>query len=544
MRKFIILACCIGLVVTELNVPEALKRETNSGRAGVKARLSPRGINFIANFLTNALITELVTVSVTSAPQKVSTGAGEVTVNEMTLTINHAPGAIDTRPRAPASVLLQVNQLNIAANLKLGGAVAGNARITTSNAQANLEIAIVRNFNGAPNLRIASCKIVHKAPINLEMASGPAKDALNKEVAELLQSLLCSRAEFITEERINERFSLLSPKMPLANINDETIVKDLIASMRLIRRQRDLFRAERRPRESLITGFNVTRAESLFLDYTILNEVKVNDMGVEIETSGEVSLRGRGGTPFGAVPFSLPPASNADSMLQMVVSDFVPNSLMYHGHTIGLFNTHIDPSTPHFGPIMKTTCSLSSGSLFCLGDLFPTLRRMHPNQQLSMSFSTVQAPVIQFKPTSEGGISFSLLGKIVINIVNPAFNTEEKVAEMGINVDAKMKIRLSSSVVRPKISLNSIILTTLSPGILLQKELDDSVLLAREVLQRMVNDVLREGIPIPVHPLFQLNKPKVKVLNRALLLQTNFDLNERLLRQLTAADLRKRVIRV
>ena len=32
-------------------------------------------------------------------------------------------------------------------------------------------------------------------------------------------------------------------------------------------------------------------------------------------------------------------------------------------------------------------------------------------------------------------------------------------------------------------------------------------------------------------------------MDRALLLQTNFILNERLLRQLTAADLRKRVIR-
>uniref|UniRef100_A0A914YHP6 Lipid-binding serum glycoprotein C-terminal domain-containing protein n=1 Tax=Panagrolaimus superbus TaxID=310955 RepID=A0A914YHP6_9BILA len=264
--------------------------------------------------------------------------------------------------------------------------------------------------------------------------------------------------------------------------------------------------------------------------------------GLEIDTFGEVSLRGRGGTPFGAVSMALPPAANAEAMLQMAVSDFVPNSLMYHGHTIGLFNTRIDPSTPHFGAIMKTTCSLSSGTLFCLGDLFPTLRKLHANRKLSMIFNTVQAPVIQFKPSNAGGIHFSLLGKITIFLIDEISAKEEQVAEMSIEVTAQMKLRLSSNTVRPKISLHTIELKTLSPGILLQKELDDSVLLAREVLQRMVNDILKEGIPIPVHPLFRLNKPKVKVLNRALLLQTDFDLNERLLRQLTAADLRKRVI--
>ena len=127
-----------------------------------------------------------------------------------------------------------------------------------------------------------------------------------------------------------------------------------------------------------------------------------------------------------------------------------------------------------------------------------------------MLFNTAQAPVIQFKPQNAGGIHFSLLGKIAISLINDA--KEEQIAEMSIEVTAQMKLRLSSNTVRPKIILKDIQLKTLSPGILLQKELDDSVLLAREVLQRMVNDILKEGIPIPVHPLFQLNKPKVSCL--------------------------------
>jgi hypothetical protein len=66
-------------------------------------------------------------------------------------------------------------------------------------------------------------------------------------------------------------------------------------------------------------------------------------------------------------------------------------------------------------------------------------------------------------------------------------------------------------------------------------------MLSREVLQKMVNNVLADGIPIPIHPLFKLVKPRVKVMDRALLLQTNFELNERLVKQITTGDFRKRV---
>ena len=41
---------------------------------------------------------------------------------------------------------------------------------------------------------------------------------------------------------------------------------------------------------------------------------------------------------------------------------------------IGLFNTRVDPTTPHFGSIMRTSCNAASGMLFCMGDFFPTLK--------------------------------------------------------------------------------------------------------------------------------------------------------------------------
>lgn len=168
----------------------------------------------------------------------------------------------------------------------------------------------------------------------------------------------------------------------------------------------------------------------------------------------------------------------------MMVSDYMPNSLLYHGHTIGLFNARVDPRTPHFGSIMRTSCPVrphppfpnpsdhsdrslhqaSSGLLFCLGDFFPTLRRVHADQQLALLFNTLQPPVIKFRPQSAGGITFSLMGRIVMNIIRrpaDADSDEEKVAEMELGVDAHMKIRLSSKMVRPRVSLDTIKLVRL-----------------------------------------------------------------------------------
>lgn len=132
---------------------------------------------------------------------------------------------------------------------------------------------------------------------------------------------------------------------------------------------------------------------------------------------------------------------------------------------VGLFNTRVDSSTSRLGGIMRTTCSLSSGVLFCLGDLFPTLRRLHPNRRLVLLFNTVQAPVIRFRGQAAGGTSFNLSGRIVFFVIEPDTKKEVQIAEMSIEVSAHMKLRLSSSMVRPRVVLEKIKLVSPDAGL-------------------------------------------------------------------------------
>ncbi|KAL3091311.1 hypothetical protein niasHS_007104 [Heterodera schachtii] len=562
------------------NVPKELAGEGIGNKVGVRARLSQKGITYIANLFTDLLVEDVLGFGAKFASNTAeeTVEQGKARLSEFNIVVQKRPRTVKARAEAPRQAIVEMpgnaftckaklisrsaNGTNSAADKK------GTAKFVATDVTLLMNVSALRHPQGSAIFRIERCQIRVEKPLNVLVEMDETeKKRMERELAEdgqnILEKVICGRAANALEERINRRFALLPTKMTLSNLNASYVVEEVMRRMRRVRRQKKATAAETNgdgggamsaeeggsgPDQELVMSFNVSRADVLFLDYSIVADMRADHRGIEMDSSGEVSLRGRGGTPFGPLQLPLPATVSEDHMLQMLVSDFMPNSLMYHGHTIGLFNARIDPKTPHFGSIMRTTCPASSGILFCLGDFFPTLRRVHPDSPLALTFTTVQSPVIKFRPQSAGGITFSLVGRIVMMTLKgtgegaaAAGGTEEqKVAEMEINVEAHMKMRLNSKMVKPRVALDTIKLKTLSPGILAQEELDRSVLLAREVLQRMVNDILKAGIPIPAHPLMQLHKPKVKVIDRAILLLTNVSFNETLLRQITSADLDKR----
>uniref|UniRef100_A0A914S1E7 Lipid-binding serum glycoprotein C-terminal domain-containing protein n=1 Tax=Parascaris equorum TaxID=6256 RepID=A0A914S1E7_PAREQ len=250
-----------------------------------------------------------------------------------------------------------------------------------------------------------------------------------------------------------------------------------------------------------------SRANNLLLDYGMLTNPITSPYGVEFNSSGEVSVDGKGGTPFGSVSLELPPAlKNSTAMLQMVISDFISVISTKIVRT-GLFNTRIDPTTPQLGPVMRTTCGFNSGPLFCLGDLLPTLRHFHPNRGIAMIFSSAQPPAIIFRSGNEGAF-FAMNGHIAVWAIDDR-GVEKRVGDMAIEIEAFAKFRIAGTILKSKLSLEKIHLKSLNSDALQQDELDDAGLLGREIMQKIVNDVLKDGVPIPIHPIFRLRKTKV-----------------------------------
>uniref|UniRef100_A0A0N5C8L9 BPI2 domain-containing protein n=1 Tax=Strongyloides papillosus TaxID=174720 RepID=A0A0N5C8L9_STREA len=528
--------------------------EKNQGLPGVKIRLTSNGVSFISKVTANILITEVITAVVDLPPQKVQFDGGYVELQNLKMEMKESKHNVNSKLIPPNNVSIEVSDLGININGKVNGNINGNnnfmgdVSLSNNGFKVLLGINILSNNHGIPNIKLNSCKIKEdvtpKITANINLLKADEKEKIELGIAkknnEILESMICSRIEIIIEDRINDRFSLIPNKLPMNVLAETAILEEVVSKMALRRRQiRNVenLRLKRQALRSLSSSFNLTKANNLLLDYGIVGEPKIVNNILEIDSVSEISLNGRGGTPFGANKFIYPEDVKNGVMMQLIVSDFVPNTLMYHGHTIGIFNTRIDSKTPHFSTMMKSSCSISSGVLFCLGDLFPTLKRTFPNRELAMLYKTIKAPVMKFHDKTSGGVKFNIAGQITILGIES--NGEEKpFGSFIIEVDSSMKMRLSNTMTKPKVTIENMKFTTESPNVITQQELNQAGILTKEVLQRMVNDMLKEGIPIPIHPLYKLDKPRVRIIERAMLIQTNFKLNEKLLRQLTASEVR------
>ncbi|CAB3403521.1 unnamed protein product [Caenorhabditis bovis] len=551
-------------LVAEMN-PLLLNDRAQRG-AGVISRVTPVGTNYVAGVVAQAFAAHFADVTPLNVgrDQKL-TQIPAVSLERLALETLQLDRRHVSTSTMDGVLRVKVTNVSISASshivgvlrtIRLRDAIA----VKTQYLQLEAAIAVNRNSHGNPFLKLDGCKVRTQGiklvtkpmdPRNGKMLA----DAIAADASTIFSGMLCAKIDSILMKRVNQRFALLPSKISLEDSRKFDIVKIIIQAEERMKRQQSALRrrpstgrptpiamVRSRPRAPmrirnkrqqmhiLLSSFNFSRADNLMLDYAMLAAPSLTARGIELITSGEVFRTGHT-TPFGAGPISLL-ASVSPTMLQIMVSDFVPNSLMYHGHRIRLFDTRIDWNTPQFGPVMRTTCDLSTGSLFCIGDLFPALRDMLPGRNIAFLFSTLKAPAVIVQPEENGGIHFNLIG--LIRVIS---DRDEPIGEMEIRIEAFMKMKLTSKVVKGKVTIEEIQFTSRTPRILLQEELDDAGFLSREILQRMVNDILRQGVPIPIHPLFKLVKPKLTLARRAMLLETNFLLNEHIIAQLTAETL-------
>ncbi|CAJ0580784.1 unnamed protein product, partial [Mesorhabditis spiculigera] len=485
------------------------------GAPGVKARLTLSGVTAVAKMVAKTLASEIAQADHIVTSPAVKLGQTQMMANSPRLKLFNDVNQVTVDMVPIGALTAHITNVNASVPFDVSGTfngmpVSGEFELLSSGFGMDVTLSIKRNPRGNPLITILSCRAIPpRAPLIVHGSATARNDLVTQ-----LQITLQQTANF-------------------------DLMQAMIDADKEIRRKARS-RSRRAPAPGTLqafisSNFNLSRAEGLVLDYGVVTSPTLSARGIEMDSSGEISAH-NAPTPFGPRPIALSPVVG-NEMFEIVVSDFVPNSFMYHGHRIGMFNTRVDPTTPHFGPTMRTTCDLNSGSLFCVGDLFPTLRDQFPDKELVFLFSTLKAPAVIVHKENDGGIAFDLLGLIRVQQYDPVTKKETPIGEMEIQITAQMKMRITSKVVKGKVLLDNIFLRTRTPSVLVQEELDDASLLSREILQRMVNDIIKQGVPIPVHPLFRLKKPTMRLGDRSLILETSFTLNRRLINQLTAAHL-------
>ncbi|KAE9421909.1 hypothetical protein Angca_000319, partial [Angiostrongylus cantonensis] len=70
----------------------------------------------------------------------------------------------------------------------------------------------------------------------------------------------------------------------------------------------------------------------LMLFYRLREPPKCDSNTVDLACAGEVSYKGKGGTPFGPPAIAWRRLQSDKHMLMLQLSDYLPNSLLYHAH--------------------------------------------------------------------------------------------------------------------------------------------------------------------------------------------------------------------
>ncbi|EFO27155.1 hypothetical protein LOAG_01329 [Loa loa] len=326
----------------------------------------------------------------------------------------------------------------------------------------------------------------------------------------------------------------------------------------LIKQQLDL-----RKVANLVLTTQLLRTYATFYDYNL-------------DLNGEFSPNGRGGTPFGPFPMQWP-TSVGLPMIEILISDFTLNSLLYWMHRTNFLSFRIGPETPSIGPLLTTTCDVSndysgdeseneslllrllrlsqrrrhysyhqqrskrqaitggdssgsnSGSLgdladlgICLGDIMPAVKEKYPNRTLALFVHSTRAPSITFSRRGGGSVQLDLVVFVDIYLDK----TNVRVGTILVTAAADIMLRIVGRRIIANASLPLLKLIDRDQTLGLQQDaLDNLASLAKDLILKAANQQFSRGMEISVPTLslpVNIANPQVQLLDHSIYIGSDY----------------------
>ncbi|PAV62683.1 hypothetical protein WR25_20414 [Diploscapter pachys] len=354
---------------------------------------------------------------------------------------------------------------------------------------------IEKNKNGSAHVSTLSCttrirevEVVNHNGGLFGLAVSVFKQGVSENVRNLLQTLICKKIRKYIDVDLNEKLAEVQAKSPLS----EAIEANSLKMMRLNMGGNDHL--------EIVSLFSQNIAKYFFIDFRLREPPLCGYDQVELASSGEISFKGLGGTPFGPSLMSwqdrVYPVSKQTSMLELLISDFLPNSFFYQAYKQRLIHVHLSQSSP---PEIARFLRASCDSSFCISDLVPQLSDQFPNSSFELTVSATRAPAVLFSEKNGGKrvISLNIGGVVAIYTTQNAQKKQIGVLDIDVVADAKLTLQehnVSGSVELTKFELNR----RMGHIVISQTELSDIALLIARILENMINNMLSNGIPLPV----------------------------------------------
>ncbi|EPB74411.1 LBP / BPI / CETP family protein [Ancylostoma ceylanicum] len=315
---------------------------------------------------------------------------------------------------------------------------------------------------------------------------------------------------------------------------------------------------------TLFSSLDMRKLNDLYLSLQLLNiQATSNDFTVDI--TGECSPDAQAGTPFGPFPTTFPPY-NGSRMVELILSDYSINSLLYWMHKKQFLSLQIGPETPQLGGLLKTTCTEDEdveatkvhvryalpalrilsveidedthryrarkiskktlraeraesmrrkgnrgkrldlgdlGDTFCIGQFLPEVKTKYPNQTFTIYIKTTRAPSVIFNTTQGGTVTVDAIVDADIHITETNYKLGTFTASITMAVTAQLRgNRLTGSA-----QITNLKITDKTGSMLMtQDSLDGLASLLKDNFTPVLNDALKKGITIniPTSGLFGL----------------------------------------
>uniref|UniRef100_A0A915BX11 Lipid-binding serum glycoprotein C-terminal domain-containing protein n=1 Tax=Parascaris univalens TaxID=6257 RepID=A0A915BX11_PARUN len=322
----------------------------------------------------------------------------------------------------------------------------------------------------------------------------------------------------------------------------------------------------------LRSSFDPRRLSDMILSLRTVNGY-ASQTDLILGLSGEFSPEGYGGTPFGPFPMSFPsPVGNR--MLEVLISDYTINSLLYWLHRRGFLGFRIGPETPRIGALLKTTCEAEESSeespeetkeeentrrgrrlaflrIFrrqkrqglssldlselgvCFGDIMPAIAEEYPNKNLSLYIHTARAPSIQFR--AGGLVTVNLIANADIYIDQ----TNNRVGTIVVTAVIQLQLRVTGNRLTGTAELEVLQFTDRDKTLgLSQDTLNSLSNLGKDMVIRAANQQLARGMELRLPQLnlpIEIMNPEIGMVNHAIYLGADFLIPESTLASLSSS---------
>ncbi|VDM52143.1 unnamed protein product [Angiostrongylus costaricensis] len=188
----------------------------------------------------------------------------------------------------------------------------------------------------------------------------------------------------------------------------------------------------------------IERLRHIWIDLTMLDaSATYNDFTVGL--SGAVSnSRTNDVSPYRVpFPFRLPQSSQ-QRMIEVMISDYTINSMLYHAHRTNSLLFHVNSRTPGLGSLLKTTCSADE---VCLSDHVEEIGETHPNKTMQLIIRTTSPPLVTLQ---NDVVKLTLDGRCLFLIED----TQRQIGVIPFSADVYAQLRTVGTLLRGKENCN------------------------------------------------------------------------------------------